>query len=164
MSRVLLKSLILQFSSVTMVFSCESIHCDCLNGDTSTFADLLILTSQFRAIFKKMSYYLYINLYSHIQIVIGIIYISPTLNFLFHLRIKHNIYATPRLISPLAWQPMSVFCITFGFKETSYGVHVGMYKIHDGTTQESPFESSRSEDDEEGSKVAARAYAHLPRW
>lgn len=32
----------------------------------------------------------------------------------------------------------------------------GMYKIRDGTTKESPFESSRSEDDE-GSKVAARA-------
>jgi len=32
-----------------------------------------------------------------------------------------------------------------------------MYEIRDGTTQESPFESSRSEDKQEGSKVAARS-------
>jgi len=32
-----------------------------------------------------------------------------------------------------------------------------MYEIRDGTTQESPFESSRSEDNQGGSKVAVRS-------
>ncbi|KAG7190684.1 hypothetical protein KM043_006762 [Ampulex compressa] len=46
---------------------------------------------------------------------------------------------------------MCSFHITFGFKEASCGVRAGMHKIRDGTTKESPFESSRSEDDK-GSK------------